>query len=199
MIVKKFIKNPLNNNNYVVIDEVSKEALLVDCSEPCDDIIDYINNYGAKLKYILLTHAHFDHILGVEYVREKTKALSCLYQDDKDVLDSVSMFVDGAKPPVIDIFFDDAKSFYLGDIEIKVLHTSGHSKGSVCYLIKDYLFSGDTLFYGTYGRTDLPTGSNQEMFKSLQKIFLLPDDVKVYPGHGKDTLIEKEKKHYIFE
>ena len=173
--------------------------MLIDCSEPSDDIIDYINQFGAKLKYILLTHAHFDHILGVDYVKEKTNALVCLHQDDKDVLNAITMFVEGVKPPEVDVLFDDEKSFYLGNIEIKILHTAGHSRGSVCYLIEDNLFSGDTLFYGTYGRTDLPTGNSHDMFKSLERIFMLSDNIKVYAGHGMDTSIGQERKRYIFK
>ena len=89
--------------------------------------------------------------------------------------------------------------FYLGNIEIKILHTAGHSRGSVCYLIEDNLFSGDTLFYGTYGRTDLPTGNSHDMFKSLERIFMLSDNIKVYAGHGMDTSIGQERKRYIFK
>lgn len=197
MIVKNFIKSPLDNNNYVLIDEKSKEAVLFDCSEPCNDIMDYIVSMGAKLKYIFLTHGHFDHVLGVNYFREKYNVPVYIYKDDKPLLNYIGDYISGASVPVVDDVIDEQSKFFIGSHQIKIIHTAGHSKGSACFLVEDNLFSGDTLFFHTYGRTDLPTGSDEDMFESLTKLFsLLSDDVKVFPGHGKPTSIGAEKIRY---
>ena len=196
MIVKRFIRNPLQNNNYVIIDEESREAVLIDCSEPADDIMDYIKEQGAELKYILLTHAHFDHILGVNYFREKYAIPVFLHKDDSALLEQLSQYVAGAESVSVDKLFDDDAEFSIGNEKIKVIHTPGHTEGGVCYLIDNMLFSGDTLFYGTYGRVDLPFGDEKKMFESLKKLFVLSDDIVVYPGHGRDTTIGAEKVRY---
>ncbi len=198
MIIKRFIKNPLQNNNYVIIDEDSSEAVLIDCSEPTDDIMDYIKEQGATLKYILLTHAHFDHILGVNYYREKFGVPVFLHKDDVPLLGQLSQYVAGAESVAVDKFFGDDAEFELGNKKIKVIHTAGHTEGSVCFLIDNILFSGDTLFYGTYGRVDLPFGDEQKMVESLKKLFTLFDDIVVYPGHGESTTVGKEKVRYSF-
>lgn len=198
MIIKQFIKAPLQNNNYVIIDEDSSEAVLIDCSEPTDDIMDYIKEQGATLKYILLTHAHFDHILGVNYYREKFGVPVFLHKDDVPLLGQLSQYVAGAESVAVDKFFGDDAEFELGNKKIKVIHTAGHTEGSVCFLIDNILFSGDTLFYGTYGRVDLPFGDEQKMVESLKKLFTLFDDIVVYPGHGESTTVGKEKVRYSF-
>ncbi|MGN0929747.1 MAG: MBL fold metallo-hydrolase [Alphaproteobacteria bacterium] len=196
MIVKRFIKGPLQNNNYVIIDEDSCEAVLIDCSEPSDDIMDYIKEQGATLKYILLTHAHFDHILGVNYYRRKYGVSVFLHKDDISLLQQLSQYVAGAEDVVVDKLFDDDAEFDFGGKKIKVIHTAGHTEGSVCFLIDNVLFSGDTLFYGTYGRTDLPFGDERKMWSSLKRLFTLGDDIVVYAGHGEKTLIGSEKIRY---
>lgn len=196
MIVKRFIKGPLQNNNYVIIDEESREAVLIDCSEPSDDIMDYIKEQGATLKYILLTHAHFDHILGVNYYRKKYGVSVFLHKDDFPLLSQLCQYFAGAESVSVDKLFDDDAEFSIGNKKIKVIHTAGHTEGSVCFLIDNMLFSGDTLFYGTYGRTDLPFGDERKMFESLKRLFKLDNDIVVYPGHGRDTGIGAEKVRY---
>lgn len=198
MIVKRFIKGPLQNNNYVIIDEGTKEAVLIDCSEPTDDIADYIREQGAELKYILLTHAHFDHILGVNYFRGKFGVPVFLHKDDFPLLSQLGQYIEGAEPVSVDKLFDDDAEFSIGNKKIKVIHTAGHTEGSVCFLIDNILFSGDTLFYGTYGRTDFPGGSDMKMAESLRRLFLLGDNTVVYPGHGESTTVGKEKVRYSF-
>lgn len=198
MIIKRFIKDPLQNNNYVIIDEASSEAVLIDCSEPTDDIVDYIREQGVTLKYILLTHAHFDHILGVNYYRWKFGVPVFLHKDDFPLLGQLSQYVAGAEDVLVDKLFDDDAEFELGNKKIKVIHTAGHTEGGVCYLIDNILFSGDTLFYGTYGRVDLPFGDEKKMVESLKRLFTLSDDIVVYPGHGESTTVGNEKNRYSF-
>ncbi|MBD5405433.1 MBL fold metallo-hydrolase [bacterium] len=197
MIIKKFIKNgPLQNNNYVIIDEESREAVLIDCSEPTDDIMDYIKEQGADLKYILLTHVHPDHIQGVNYYRKKYGVSVFLHKDDFPLLSQLGQYFAGAESVSVDKLFDDDAEFSIGNEKIKVIHTPGHTEGSVCYLIDNMLFSGDTLFYETHGRTDLPFSDDAKMRSSLKKLFTLDDNIVVYPGHRKDTTIGAEKVRY---
>ena len=196
MIIKRFISGPLDNNNYLVIDESTNEGVLIDCSEISNKIDSYISNNKINLKYILLTHAHFDHILGVDFFRQKYKTSVLLHKDDKDLLNMLNSFIPKTKIPTIDTFFDENLPLQIGNIDIKIIHTPGHSNGSCCFLIKDNLFSGDTLFYKGYGRTDLPFGNENNLFRSLTKLFLLPNETKVFPGHGFETSIKQEKSIY---
>ena len=202
MIVKKFIKGPLGNNNYVIIDEESHEAVLVDCSDSWDDILEFIQSQNATLKYILLTHGHFDHFIGIN--KSKANVKSYLHNADKVLLEQINEFMDSVglphvKVPQIDVFFDKNTQLSLGKEQIKIIETPGHTPGGVCFLIQNHLFSGDTLFFRTHGRTDLMFSDNSQMLTSLKKLCnTLPDETIVYPGHGKTTTIKNEKSFYNF-
>ncbi len=200
MIIETFVKGSIENNNYLLIDEKSKEAALIDCTEPADDIIEKIKEYNAVLKYILITHGHFDHVLGINYFKEKTNAKVFIHEDDAEALSDINNFLKRFNMPAVEIpkhdkTLKDGEELSFGDnIKIKVIHTPGHTKGGVCYLIQDKLFSGDTIFYESIGRTDLPTGSFNDIKKSIEeKIFTLPDDITIYPGHGIKTSVKHEK------
>lgn len=199
MIIKTFVKGPIQDNNYLLIDEESKEAVLIDCTEPADDIIDTVNEYGAKLKYILITHGHFDHVLGINYFREKTGAKALIHEADEPALKSMNLFMQRFNMPPVDIqqvdkTLKDNDIIEFGENKIKVIYTPGHTKGGVCYLLQDKLFSGDTIFYESIGRTDLDGGSYTELQKSIEeKIFTLPENITIYPGHGKTTSVNHEK------
>ena len=202
MIIQKFTKGPLGNNNYVVIDEESHEAVLIDCSDNFDDVLTFIQSHNATLKYILLTHGHFDHFIGIN--KSKTNAKSYLHNADKVLLDKINEFMDSVglphvEAPQIDVFFDKNTQLSLGKEKIEIIETPGHTPGGVCFLIKNHLFSGDTLFYRTYGRTDLMFSDTNQMLTSLKKLCnTLPDDIIVYPGHGKSTTVQQEKSFYNF-
>jgi glyoxylase-like metal-dependent hydrolase (beta-lactamase superfamily II) len=203
MIVKKFIKGPLGNNNYVVIDEESHEAVLIDCSDSWDDVLEFIQSQNATLKYILLTHGHFDHFTGIGKVTQNT-AKSYLHKADKVLLEQINEFMDSVglphtQVPQIDTFFDKDVQLFLGHNQIKIIETPGHTPGGVCFLIQNHLFSGDTLFFQTHGRTDLMFSDNNKMMESLKRLLnTLPDNTIVYPGHGKSTTIAHEKDFYRF-
>ena len=204
MIVKKFVKRPLENNNYLVIDEASREAVLIDCSEECDDIMAYINDSGAVLQSILLTHGHFDHVMGVNYFKAKYNVDAYIYASEAaeaarcgDLAAAIGMRK--VESPRIAGTFNEQSPLKIGKKAIKVISTPGHTAGSVCFLIENHLFSGDTLFCGSYGRTDFPGGDNIAMMQSLRKLLTtLADDVAVHPGHGEDTTIAAEKRYYDF-
>jgi len=198
MIIKTFREAPLDNNNYVIIDEVSHEATLIDCSAPDDAIMDYIHEQKATLKFILLTHGHLDHVMGLIHFQQKYGTKAYLYRDDAPLLAHINDWTKflGWPPvevPTADVLIDEKTSLKLGDTSIQIIHTPGHTWGGVCYLIENNLFSGDTLFRGTHGRTDLDGGDSAKIYASLAHLFTLPDDTIVYPGHGAPTTIGAEK------
>lgn len=201
IIVQSFVKLPLKNNNYVVADSETKEAILIDCSHPDDEIMNWIQAQGFRLQYILLTHGHFDHVLGVNYYKEHYGIDSYLPEKDLSVLNRANEYMSvlglkDVKIPEVKTF-DKKHIFKIGKNPIDVIPTPGHTMGGVCYLIDGHLFSGDTLFHGTYGRTDLPEGDEAKMQESLKKLFQkLPDETPVYPGHGAETTIGHERWLY---
>lgn len=206
MIIETFVKGPLENNNYLLIDEVAKEAVLIDCTEPADDIMQSVKQYGAKLKFILLTHVHFDHIMGVNYFRDKYGVKTYAPKEDNFMFAEMNNLLGRFNLPATEVqkadrLLEDGEILNFGNYNIEVIHTPGHTKGGVCYLIDDKLFSGDTIFYESLGRTDLIGGSDEDMENSLRKIFnMLPDATEIYPGHADITTVAHEKEfNNIFE
>lgn len=202
MLINTYVAGPVQANNYLVVDEVSKEAILIDCSDYVEEIIDYVKKNNLKVKYILLTHGHFDHVLGINRMNEVLGAKVYVHEGDKEqvvntraVMTMFGLPTEGVENPKITATLSDAGELTLGNQVIKVIETPGHTPGGVCYLIGDCLFSGDTLFRGTIGRTDLPGGSFQQIKHSVKDIlFALDENIKVYPGHGEPTSIGYEKK-----
>lgn len=201
MIIKEYTLGPIGANNYLVIDEVSKEAVLIDCSEKNQQILDDIKDLGAKVKYILLTHGHFDHVMGVNEMKKELGAKVFIHKNDvsqmhmtKSIIATFGIDLD--ENPDYDEFLDENSDLSIGDIKIKVIPTPGHTEGGVCYLIDGNLFSGDTLFKHYVGRTDLPGGSFEKLKDSIKEVlFKLDDEVKVFPGHEMSTTIGYEKKN----
>lgn len=202
MEIKIFIEGPINAGNYLLIDETSREAVLIDCSSPDDDFVEGVKNADVKLKYILLTHGHFDHILGCERFKEVFGADTYVNKEDLQQIElcgqMMNMFagMEPVKISGINHFVSDGDILKFGNIEIKCISTPGHTKGGMSYLVDGKLFSGDTLFRGAVGRCDLTGGSYDAIARSIkEKLFLLPDDTKVFPGHGEMTTIGYEKKY----
>ena len=200
MIIKTFKEPPIDNNNYLIIDEKSKEAVIVDYSSNDIKIKETLAEFGAELKYILLTHGHFDHIAGIR----PTDAKIVMHENDLPILKQannyLSMFgIPEITIPKIDIFVKDGDILKAGDIEIKVIHTPGHTQGGVCYLVEDKLFSGDTIFKEAVGRCDLDGGDFDQIVESIEtKIFTLPENTEILPGHGQPTTVGWEKLHNRF-
>lgn len=201
MIIKSFIEPPIENNNYLIIDEASKEAALIDCSSTDENILLELKKQGAKLKYILLTHGHFDHITGLNY---EYGAEVLMHENDMEWVDELNTYLPMIGMPSMDIpkidrFIKNNEIIKLGDLEIKVIHTPGHTQGGVCFLVENNLFSGDTIFRESVGRCDLPGGDFNQIVESIQKrIFTLPDGITIYPGHGRTTTVGWEKEHNRF-
>lgn len=204
MILKQFVIGFLDVNNYLLIDEVSKEAVLIDCTEKNDKIDEALAEYGAKLKYILLTHGHFDHVLGVNNFKTKYKCQVLIHGEDDVLLQNIDKFMSGfgfgtTEVQHVDGFLKENQIIKFGEIKIRVIHTPGHSRGSVGYLVQDNLFSGDTIFYECVGRTDLMGGSFSQLKDSIEKkIFTLDDNIKIYPGHGQASTVKHEKENNKF-
>lgn len=200
MILKIYREAPIDNNNYLLIDEESKEAVLIDCSAVEPDLKNTLEQYGAKLKYILLTHGHFDHVAGIR----PTEAKMVMHESDLPVLNQTNMYLPAfgipeITIPKIDIYVQDGDIINLGKNEIKVIHTPGHTQGGVCYLTDNMLFSGDTIFRESVGRCDLEGGNFEQIVESIKtKIFTLPEETVIYPGHGKQTTVGWEKVHNCF-
>ncbi len=206
MILKKITAGPFQANNYLLIDEKNKKAILIDASGDFNTIEKYLKEYDATLEYILNTHGHVDHISGNFEIQTKLGAKALLHKSDLPLVDLFEQQIElfGLPPetkPAIDGNLEDGQIVECGDIKLKVIHTPGHSPGGVCLLDEKnkMLFSGDTLFFNSVGRTDLMGGSFDTLEKSVEdKLFLLDPSITVYPGHGCETTIEREKKSNPF-
>ena len=189
-------------NCYLVTDMSTGESFLVDPGAYGKRQSDYIKSQGIdKLSYILLTHGHFDHMLGAEKFRQEFSAKVVIHCLDEDKLSSAvgSLYShfdrdNSFAPTSADITVKDGDTLPFGKETIEVIHTPGHTKGGVCYKIRDLLFTGDTLFKSTIGRTDFPDSDEMEMLESLIKLDKLDMDYKIYPGHEGVTTLEFEKK-----
>lgn len=188
-------------NCYMIIDEATNEAAIIDPGWYGDVIKKYIEKENVNLMYVLLTHGHFDHVSGVYGLQHEEGAAVVVHTNDREhLLDPKKSLAQGNFPephqPVkADILVEDGDIIMLGESAIKVMHTPGHTNGSVCYILEDdrVIFSGDTLFCMTAGRTDFWDGSDEKMIASLKKLIALDGDYKVYPGHNRETTLERER------
>ena len=196
--IKSAVFGMLENNCYLITDKASAESALVDCTDDSKKMMDFISD--TDLKYIFLTHGHFDHIEGVKAVKEKTEAKVVISSQDAPMLSSSKLSLatfsgirqENTQP---DIIVNDGDIVTLGESEIRVMSTPGHTKGSVCYLCDDSIFSGDTLFFCSCGRTDFPGGSDAEMSSSLKRLAALERNYTVYAGHGRNSTLDYERKN----
>lgn len=203
-MIKKIPVGMMQTNCYVVYDKELKEALVIDPGADEEEIVNFINDNELKVKYIYLTHCHFDHILGANWLKQQFQApIACLDKEEGNIKDEdITMGKVAMLRPVTvipDKVFFENDEIQIGNLNFKVIHTPGHTSGSSCLYGDGILISGDTLFNGTYGRCDLPTGNVYEIMRTIKtKLFELPDNTVVYPGHGERTTIGKEKSNEEF-
>lgn len=191
-------------NCYIVEDEDTKETMVIDPGGEANKILELLDILDSKLKYIYLTHCHGDHIAGVKELKEKKGGKVLIHRDDVEGLYDLDINLSeyiGIKADNIeaDARVDDGDILHLGELTFKVIHTPGHTAGgSSLYSEKEKLvFSGDTIFKGTWGRTDLPTGDLVKIMQSISnKLLVLPDDTIIYPGHGSSTRVRDEEPIY---
>lgn len=202
MILNTYIAGPFDANNYLLMDKNTKEAVLIDCSEYKQEIIEDIYKLGAKVKYILLTHGHFDHILGVNKMTEALGVDAYIKNADIILAENINTMpkllnLPMAEVPIINGRIEDWQEFQLGEHKIKAIPTPGHTEDGMSFLVdNEFLFSGDTLFCQSFGRTDLFGGNIKKLVNSIKNVlFALEDNIIVYPGHGQSTTIKFEKTY----
>jgi glyoxylase-like metal-dependent hydrolase (beta-lactamase superfamily II) len=214
------VVGPIETNCYLIYGVKSKEAAIIDPERRIDTLINFIKENNLNLKYIFVTHGHMDHIFGIPDIKKQfPKVKLCMNKDDYENLFTQLQWIKdnygqewidelSSDPEtkayidfdmhligIPDIFIEDNQKFKLGSLEIKTIHTPGHSPGGVCYYTENILFSGDVLFYRTVGRTDSQDGSKEDQIKSVRKLYeIFSDSTIVYPGHGQFTDIDTEKK-----
>ena len=207
LTIKRMVLGVVSTNCYILYREDAKEAICIDPSDNGERIYNFIKDKGLTLKTILLTHSHFDHIMGLKKLVELSNARVMVGEDEKELCLSPRLNASEQirRPTTVsaDYFCKDGEilDFEEAQLSCKVIFTPGHTKGSVGYYFEEdnVIISGDTLFRESVGRTDLPTGSMSQLVHSIrEKLFLLNDDTRVYSGHGEETTIGHEKKYNPF-
>lgn len=203
--IGRIVMGMCQTNCYFVYEEGNTGAIVFDPADKGEYIYNGLKEKGFSVEAIFLTHGHFDHIWGVEALKELSGARVYAYEEEKEVCENANINVSaGAGRPCqikADVYMKDGEEITIAGMTCRLIATPGHTKGSCCYYFETakMLISGDTLFQESVGRTDLPTGSMSTLVRSIrEKLMPLPEDVKVYPGHGEATSIGYEKEYNPF-
>lgn len=202
MFLKRLVVGPLETNCYLIACKNTKKAAVIDPGgeEEVDLILKNLQDNDFNLEYIINTHGHIDHIAGNKALKEKTKAMLLIHKLDAPMLSDVnknfSIFLGKKRfSPPADSFLEEGDEISLGKLKLIIIYTPGHTPGGICLILNNIVFTGDTLFAGGVGRTDLPGGSYQDLQKSIkEKLLVLSDDKIIYPGHGPDSTIGEERR-----
>lgn len=193
---------PLTTNTYILRDLNELEGVVIDPGGDVEEIIDAIRSLKTTITRVISTHGHFDHILGVPRILDYTDALFLLHEDDLEIMEMSYEYCRYYDPqwsiPEVDEYVDDGDTVKVGRIELRIIHTPGHTPGSISILGQGYIFTGDTLFKGTIGSTDFPGGNWNQMVESITRLMALPDSIVVLPGHGDKTSIGRERRYNPF-
>ncbi len=203
MIIKSLSVGPLENNCFIIANEGTGESLLVDPGDEPDRILDVINENEFKVKYLVCTHAHFDHVGAVPEIKKETNAKIVIHRDEVSIYEKVpdlsALFGFEIDPlPEPDILVLEGDQLVVGDLKFQILHTPGHSPGGICLYGEGIIITGDTIFAGSVGRTDLYGGDIEKLKKSIKRLMTLPEEVKIFPGHGPQSTIGYERNNNLF-
>jgi len=203
MIIKRLVVGPLEENTYIIGDETTKQAIVIDPGDEPDRIMDVIKENGLEVNAIICTHAHFDHIGAAGDIKDKTGAKILIHQDDLETYglarDQAAFWgyaVDDLPRP--DSFLEEGDAIKAGNLSFTVMHTPGHSRGGICLYGEGIVITGDTIFQGSVGRTDFPGGSIEKLRESFKRLLELPENTQVLSGHGPETTIGREKTSNFF-
>ena len=208
MIIEQILVTGMAVFCYLVADEKTKEGVLIDPAGDFEKIFRKVEEHGVKIKYIINTHGHFDHTSGNKYVAEKTGAPILIHEDDVKKLGGLATKIfsktvmGGSSSPRPGQMLKDGDVIEFGSVKLKVIHTPGHSEGSMCLYTPGHIFTGDTLFTEGMGRTDLGDGSMKKIMHSIvDRILSLPDDTIIWPGHHygqyPKSTVKEQKTYYI--
>lgn len=202
MKIETLVVGPIETNCYIVSDPVSREAVIIDAGDDAEEILAYVEQNQLQVKYLLNTHGHFDHIQANDAIREKTGAQLAIHADDVELLASpekvsagMMSVIHGCREPEVVLHNGDTIAF--GPYQLRVIYTPGHSKGGCCFyeVQEKVCFTGDTLFRGSIGRTDLYGGNYAVLLKSVrERLQVVADDVTIYPGHGPESTMAFERR-----
>jgi glyoxylase-like metal-dependent hydrolase (beta-lactamase superfamily II) len=203
MVIEKFVVGPLESNCFIIIEEVSKECFVTDPGDEPDRVMDFIAENRLKVLYLVCTHAHFDHVGALPDLQIETGAKIVIHRADLPIYERshehAAMWGFEIDPlPWPDVFVSDGDTIDIGDLHFEIIHTPGHSPGGICVYGEGIVITGDTLFAGSVGRTDLPGGDMMQLRTSFKRLMALSDSVRVLPGHGPETTIGCERTENFF-
>ncbi len=204
IIFETLAVGPLAVNCFIIGSKKDNKAVVIDAGGDHEEILKLLKKHDLTLQFLINTHAHFDHVGGVRLLQDLTGAKFLLHQEDIPLLNhlneqTAAFGLPSIAIPKIDKSLVDNEEIFIGEKTLRVIHTPGHSPGSVCFFIDNAVFVGDTLFAGSIGRTDLYGGSYTKLINSIKtRLFTMEDHVIVYPGHGIFTTIGDEKQHNLF-
>jgi len=194
MEIRKVVTGIYGSNCYIVMDETTKEAVVLDPGGDVDDIVKTIDAMGGSVKYILLTHGHLDHTTGVAQLKAITKATVCISKADDDLITQGEYLFGPLIEGGADKLLNQWDVIRISNLEFTCVDTPGHTPGGMCFIVDNCVFTGDTLFAGSIGRTDFAGGDYNTIIMSIKlKLLCLPENTIVYPGHGPSSTIKTEK------
>ena len=192
MLVKKTVLGVYQENAYVIVDDTTRDALIIDPGDEGESLVRYLESLKINLKAILLTHGHVDHVGAVDAVKDAFSVPVYISEIDMKFIEQRKMAF--GKMKRADFFLKEGDEFIFAGKKVQIIETPGHSRGSLSYYVDGLLFSGDVLFQNSVGRTDLPGGNMEELLYSIkEKLMKLPGETRVFPGHGPETTLAMEK------